>query len=291
MSSIEQPGAVVVGVDDSAWSRNALRWAARVAAFIYRPVDAVVVTETPAVFGWSALAATLVPDEQATKAVTAAVDDVFGADRPADLRTRVLSGPAAATLVRLSGSAELLVVGRRGHGGFAGLVLGSVSAKVVEHAHCPVLVVPDEDGDAAPAEPAQPRRIVVGVDGSIASKEALRWAVRLADMLAARIDAVTVWDPAPIFGWGILPATYSPAIDLQQRLDEVVDELFPAGRPAGLRTAVLEGPTAVTLLDAAHGAAMLVVGSRGLGGFAGLRLGSVSAKVAAHAASPVLVVR
>ena len=289
MTSIDEPGAVLVGVDDSAWSRNALRWAARIAAFTHRPVEAVAVAETPAVFGWSALAATVAPDEQATKTVTAAIDEVFGADRPAELRTRVLSGPAAATLVRLSRKARLLVVGRRGHGGFAGLVLGSVSTKVVEHAHCPVLVVPDDDG--APAEPAQPPRIVVGVDGSIASKQALRWAVLLAGMLSARIDAVTVWDPAPVFGWGILPATYSPAVDLQQRLDEVVDELFPVGRPDGLRTAVLEGPTAVTLLQAAHGAAMLIVGSRGLGGFPGLRLGSVGAKVAAHSASPVLVVR
>ena len=146
---------------------------------------------------------------------------------------------------------------------------------------------PEAPQDAAPARSP---RIVVGVDGSESSKDALRWAGRLAGPLHARIDAVTVWEPALAFGWGILPPEYSPQIDLQHRLDETVDEAFPHGRPSGLRAAVLEGPTAPTLLEIARGAVLLVVGSRGLGGFPGLLLGSVSAKVAAHASCPVLVV-
>jgi nucleotide-binding universal stress UspA family protein len=288
MNHRDERAAVLVGVDDSPWSTNALRWAARLGAALDRPVEVVAVSEAPATFGWSALVSTVAPDEEMTKAVTAAVDEVFGENLPADLRSWVVPGAAAATLVRLSRDASVLVVGRRGHGGFAGLALGSVSAKVAEHAHCPVLVVPAEDEHAG--ETAQPPRIVVGVDGSESSKEALRWAARLAQPLHARIDAVTLWDPAPAFGWGILPPTYSPGIDLQQRLDEIVDETFPRGRPAGIRAAVLEGPTAATLLEVAQGAVLLVVGSRGLGGFPGLRLGSVSAKVAAHSSGPTLIV-
>ncbi len=156
----------------------------------------------------------------------------------------------------------------------------------------------DQGGNVAAPSPEPDRpddagrvpRIVVGVDGSESSKAALRWAGRLAETLDARIDAVTVWEPALAFGWGILPPTYSPQLDLERRLDEVVDEVFPDGRPDGLRAKVLEGPTAATLLRVARGAVMLAVGSRGLGGFPGLLLGSVSAKLTAHSVCPVLVV-
>jgi nucleotide-binding universal stress UspA family protein len=133
-------------------------------------------------------------------------------------------------------------------------------------------------------------RIVVGIDGSEASKNALRWAARLAGPLGARIDAVAAWEFTSMYGWSALPPLYSPHPEIEKSLNQVVDEVFGPDRPADLRVKVLEGVAANTLLAAGEGALMLVVGSRGLGGFTGLLLGSVSAKVAEHAHCPVLVV-
>jgi nucleotide-binding universal stress UspA family protein len=141
--------------------------------------------------------------------------------------------------------------------------------------------------------PENAARIVVGVDGSEGSKNALRWAARIAAATGATIDAVATWELTSLYGWSALsavPALYSPQPEIEKSLNETVDEVFGADRPAGIRVQVLEGPAARTLLVAAEGAQMLVVGSRGHGGFAGLLLGSVSAKVAEHARCPVLVV-
>jgi nucleotide-binding universal stress UspA family protein len=133
-------------------------------------------------------------------------------------------------------------------------------------------------------------RIVVGVDGSEHSKEALRWAARVAAAEGARLDVVAVWSFAGLIAWQAIPVDYTPQLDIEKSLTETVDEVFGPNRPDGLRTRVLEGPAASTLLLASEGALMLVVGSRGRGGFVGLLLGSVSARVAEHASCPVLVV-
>lgn len=133
-------------------------------------------------------------------------------------------------------------------------------------------------------------RIVVGVDGSAGSKEALRWAARIATAFDATIDAVAAWELTSAYGWSALPPLYSPQSEVEKQLTDTVDEVFGAQRPDGLRLHVLQGPPGPRLIDASDGALMLVVGSRGRGGFTGLLLGSVSAKVAEHATCPVLVV-
>ena len=133
-------------------------------------------------------------------------------------------------------------------------------------------------------------RIVVGVDGSAGSKDALRWAATLAGLLGARIDAVATWELPTGSLLRALPPSFTPQPDIEQLLADAVDQVFGADRPADLRMKVLEGPAAQTLITVAHNALMLVVGSRGLGGFAGLLLGSVSSRVAEHARCPVLVV-
>jgi nucleotide-binding universal stress UspA family protein len=141
----------------------------------------------------------------------------------------------------------------------------------------------------APAAP----RIVVGVDGSEESKNALRWAARLAEANGAGIDVIAAWDPTSLYGWSVLsvvPALESPQADIEKSLNETVDEVFGVDRPQNMRLKALEGPAAKTLLTVGEGALMLVVGSRGRGGFTGMLLGSVSAKVAEHATCPVLVV-
>jgi len=133
-------------------------------------------------------------------------------------------------------------------------------------------------------------RIVVGVDGSEQSKSALRWAARIADAIDGRIEAIMVWEFVSSYGWGALPPLPPPHAEIEDQLAKVVTEVFGAETPAGLTRRVLEGSAASRLITESKGAQLVVVGSRGHGGFAGLLLGSVSAKVAEHAACPVLVV-
>jgi len=133
-------------------------------------------------------------------------------------------------------------------------------------------------------------RIVVGVDGSEGSKNALRWAGHLATLTDARLDVVAAWQYAALFGLTARAELEFPAADIERSLNETVDEVFGAERPAGLRIKALEGPADETLISASTGALMLVVGSRGHGALAGLVLGSVSARVAGQADCPVLVV-
>lgn len=133
-------------------------------------------------------------------------------------------------------------------------------------------------------------RIVVGVDGSPGSAQALRWALRLARAEHATIDAVGAWEFPTSLGWAALPDGYSPKLDAAKAVGEIVDEVFGPQRPAYVRVVIREGHPVHVLLDASSDALMLVVGSRGRGGFAGLLLGSVSARVAELAACPVLVV-
>jgi nucleotide-binding universal stress UspA family protein len=137
-----------------------------------------------------------------------------------------------------------------------------------------------------------PPRVVVGVDGSAQSKQALRWAARFAAISGARLDAVATWDWPSAGGWGTapIPMNFDPHQDTEKVLTAAIDEVFGADRPKGLRPVVVEGNPARILLEESKGALMLVVGSRGHGGFAGLLLGSVSASVAEHAKCPVLVV-
>jgi nucleotide-binding universal stress UspA family protein len=134
--------------------------------------------------------------------------------------------------------------------------------------------------------------IIVGVDGSDASVEALRWAGRLATGTGARIEAIATWDIPTAYGWGAPPLTaeWDPKADMEKALTSAVDAAFGATRPVDMEMLVAQGHPAKVLLDRSHDALMLVVGSRGHGGFAGLLLGSVSTAVAEHATCPVLVV-
>ena len=133
-------------------------------------------------------------------------------------------------------------------------------------------------------------RIVVGVDGSDGSKDALRWAGRLAAGFGARIDAVATWTLPMTSLLRMLPPSYTPQPDVEKLLADTVGEVFGGQPPADMRLKTLEGPAAEILITASEGALMLIVGSRGVGGFAGVLLGSVSARVAEHATCPVLVV-
>jgi nucleotide-binding universal stress UspA family protein len=135
--------------------------------------------------------------------------------------------------------------------------------------------------------------VVVGVDGSEASKDALRWAIRYARMTGATVRAITVWHFPASFGWGPVPAV--PEMDLEgdarAALKETIEAVADTGEPVTIQTEVVEGPPALMLLRAAAHADLLVVGSRGHGAFAGMLLGSVSEHCVHHATCPVVVIR
>ncbi|MDQ2846368.1 MAG: universal stress protein [Actinomycetota bacterium] len=133
-------------------------------------------------------------------------------------------------------------------------------------------------------------RIVVGVDGSSASIDALKWAIRQASLTGAVMEAVIGWQYPTVYGGYPLADTTDWPSNAKGILDTAVDEAIGAGNTQIARK-VVEGHPAQVLMDAAAGAGLLVVGSRGHGGFTGMLLGSVSAHVATHAPCPVLVVR
>ena len=134
------------------------------------------------------------------------------------------------------------------------------------------------------------KRIVVGVDGSEQSIAALRWAARIASALGCGIDAVTAWEYPAAYGWVMAPEGWPLADDSAATLERTIDKAFGQHRPANLCAVCERGSARAVLLDASKDAEMLIVGSRGHGGFAGLLLGSVSAACAEHAYCPVLVV-
>ena len=137
-------------------------------------------------------------------------------------------------------------------------------------------------------------RIVVGVDGSDQSKLALRWAATLSGWTGARIDAVTAWHIPASFGWtpgsSYVPPEMHPQDDAERMLKDVLAEVLDADPVVKVNTVVCEGNAAQVLVEHSSQSSMLVVGSRGHGGFAGLLLGSVSSHCAEHAKCPVLVV-
>jgi nucleotide-binding universal stress UspA family protein len=142
------PRRVVVGVDGSPSSVGALRRGARIAEALHAPLEAVSVWRFPEIY--APVGSAFFPDESVlVDAATAAMDDaateVFGNDVPAWFHSTVREGNAARVLIEESEEAEMLVVGSRGHGGFVGLLLGSVSEAVAEHASCPVLVFHEDE--------------------------------------------------------------------------------------------------------------------------------------------------
>ncbi|HEU0256774.1 MAG TPA: universal stress protein [Microbacteriaceae bacterium] len=151
---------VVVGTDGSGHSRQALRWAARIAAAANTQLD-VVMAWVPASLAVPTLGADLSgagpvhpladrDKEEVARDLAASVEKAFGPDKPKGMRLLVVEGLPDAVLVKASQQALMLVVGSRGRGGLTGLLLGSVSQKVSARASCPVLVVHDGDDPDAP---------------------------------------------------------------------------------------------------------------------------------------------
>lgn len=134
--------------------------------------------------------------------------------------------------------------------------------------------------------------VIVGVDGSDASKDALRWAFNQATLVGAELRALLVWKIPNTFYGGGVPAVLERGVvhDAQAELDGIVADVF-GEHPAHLVASAVEGHPAPTLVEASKSAQLLVVGSRGRGAFAGMLLGSISDYCVSHAACPVVVVR
>lgn len=137
-----------------------------------------------------------------------------------------------------------------------------------------------------PREP-DPRRIVVGVDGSESSEEALAWAVHQAELTGAVVQAIIAWDPL-----GSYYVFAGKSYDYEGIARQVLaNTIIKVGNPAGVQADVVQGNPAQVLIEASAGADLLVIGSRGHGGFVGALLGSVSQHCIHHAACPVVVIR
>ncbi len=140
--------------------------------------------------------------------------------------------------------------------------------------------------------PSPDRRIVVGVDGSPGSREALRWAARQAELTGAELDAVIAWQYPAFFGWAPAGAEEVDFTKIaEQTLAEALTEVFGPERPGWVRSEVIEGYPPHVLVNAAKDGDLLVVGCRGHGGFADMLLGSVSTYCVHHAHGPVTVIR
>jgi nucleotide-binding universal stress UspA family protein len=137
----------------------------------------------------------------------------------------------------------------------------------------------------------QHHTIVVGVDGSEPSKDALRWAARQAELTGAELRVVMSWELPAISYWAVMPQEWDIEEATRQAVEETVSETLgdsPAIQPS---VVVVRGSAAPVLLAQARDADLLVVGSRGHGGFTGMLIGSVSEHCVSHAHCPVVVVR
>jgi len=284
---------IVVGVDGSAVATEAVRWAAREAVrrdlpLVIVHVCALVPIGTPYAgpfIGYKSVVA-----EEGMRWLAAAKETATEAAPPVRVSTELTNGWAAEHLIGRSASVDLVVLGSRGLGGFTGLLAGSVAVQVAAHGHCPLVVVRGADPQTPP-RPDGP--IVVGVDGSPAGEAAIPFAFEAADARGVPLVAVHTWtDQAIPIGWQSTLATNWKTIREEHRklLDERLAP-FQARYPevAVQPDVAVDGP-ARRLLDHARTAQLVVVGTRGRGGFRGLLLGSTSQALIQHAPCPVAVV-
>lgn len=286
-------GAVVVGIDGSQHQPAVIDWAVREARLHHRPLVLV------HAYDWALLGSSFaeppygavqeslrdnagrIRDEALAFARTAAPD--------LDITARVDDGWPARVLVEASQSAALVVVGHRGRGGFSGLLTGAVAAQLATHAKSPVVVV-------RPSVSFGPHagRVVVGVDGPPGSHATLEFAFEEASLRGLGLTAVHAWI-GPVYRepGDVLPLVYD-VTDVEAEETRVLAEALAGWADkypdVDVRRVVVQAQATHALRDASSGAALLVVGARGHGGFAGLLLGSVALGCLHHAPCPVGIV-
>jgi nucleotide-binding universal stress UspA family protein len=282
---------IVVGYDGSDSARTATRWALDEGARTGHPVRLAYVFEWMPAGSWLGPGPGPWPDETARREVAAMLDDAVaeaaGSHPGVVVDGVVLDGPAAILLREQSERAALMVLGNRGLGGFTGLLAGSTTVTVCAHAHCPVVVVRAVD----PAAGTRPGPVVVGVDGSDSSLLALEFAFSQAAHRGVPLLAIRGWSP-PATPW--VPPVLDPA-EITRAEQAALDEVLTGWRAkypdVEVRAEVRTAGPAADLIEASRSAQLVVVGSRGRGGFRGLLLGSVSQQLLHHAECPVAVVR
>lgn len=282
--------AVLVGVDGSPASLDAVELARCEASLRQRALRLVYVdpwAEHPAMASGGRLAEELLSEPEA--ALHAALDRAgSGRTQGTAVTGEVLAGDPAGVLIRESATAEMVVLGHRGRGGFPELLLGSVAAKVAAHASCPVLVTRHEapkSGD-----------VVVGVDdehgagGPEHDHPELSFAFAEAAMRGTGVHAVRAWTGTRLVGQAAL---YEPEVD-QRDQERTLEDAVAAWRrrypDVPVRTELVPGPAARAVLDVGAGAVMIVLGARGEAGAPGRRLGSVVHAALHQATCPVAVI-
>lgn len=287
---------VVVGVDGSESASMAVVWAARSAAALSLPLHIVTVVHIPAFYYSEPYLAESFKEELQNTAKarldSAAVLARECVEAGLDVTTAQHDGRVAATLIELSKQAHTMVLGSRGHGELTGLLIGSATSAVVGHADCPVVVVRGRTLDGRPPTEGP---IVVGVDGSEASETAVEVAFAQASALRTTVIAVHVWSDV-----SVQPSLGATPADPMWSSVQTGEEIVLAERLAGFeerypevvveRVVARDRPVRV-LSEFAEQAQLLVVGSRGRGGFTGMLLGSTSTALLHTADCPVLIVR
>jgi nucleotide-binding universal stress UspA family protein len=287
---------IVVGYDGSAAARAAVEWAATEAADRAMALIVVHAVHPPpgiaSPFTWSAVAARV---SAAGEAVTeegvqlarkfASWDSVSGA---------TVQGSRVPALLAASTDAALLVIGAHSHGTVVSDLTGSAAFAVTAHARCPVVAV---RGDAG-VRPGPDHPVVCGVDGSAGACAALRHAADVASVTGARLEVVTAWRSVVDESWYPGGADDFDRVDLDRsartHAEKVADEasrlVHDVHPDVAVSCRASAGTPSGVLRDAAGGAGLLVVGTRGRGGFAGLVLGSVSHAMLHVSPCPVAVV-
>lgn len=286
---------IVVGVDGSDPALCALDWAAAEARRRQVPLN-IVTSYTIPVFAASSMDAGYATlDDQvirdgAQEVLDAARDRV--GDIGVDVRLRIESGDPAGVLMELSEQADLVVVGTRGRGGFVGRLLGSVSSALPAHAKCPTVVVPLCVSQRASGDPAIRDVVVVGVDGSDRARRAVLVAAEQASARGIPLRVVCALPPVSgSLAW--MPATVDQealTIDVRRQLSVGKRWLASHFPDLVIETDVIDGSPIEVLIEESAKATLMVTGSRGRGGFAGMLLGSTSQGVLHHSKGPVLVV-
>jgi nucleotide-binding universal stress UspA family protein len=288
---------VVVGVDGSAGSREALSWAFVEAARTGAVLE--VVSAFPVDFYWidpylidrGRIDAVRADTEERTRALVDSVrqePSVAAVPGAAGVRTEVVvvAGAPAEHLVRLAEGADLLVIGSRGRGGLRSTLLGSVALHCSTHASCPVVVVHASTRTG-------PARVVVGVDASVPSRAALARAAEVAAERRAELEVVAAYE-LPTY-WSDLSLVLVESLDevreaARRRAEQMVTEVLGNQPAVAVRVVTVEGRAGQALVERAAGAELLVVGSRSRSELPGMVLGSVALHCAVHAHCPVMVV-
>ena len=287
---------IVVGVDGSESASAAVAWAARAAAALSLPLHIVTVVHIPAFYYTEPYLAESFKEELEDTAKarlgSARVHAKQTVDEPLDITTEQHEGKVSQTLIELSANAHMVVLGSRGHGEFTGLLVGSTTSAVAAHDHQRAMAV---RGRTMDGQPPTEGPIVVGVDGSESSKAALEVAFEQAAARGASLVAVNVWSDV-----SVQPSLGASPEDPLWSSIQTGEEVVLSERLAGYqerypdvtveRVVARDRPVRV-LSEFAEKAQLIVVGSRGRGGFKGMLLGSTSNALLHTADCPVMIVR